>query len=433
MPGYVPPHLRRGNGGGSGRRGERGGGGSGGRGGGRFGGRGSRGSAEARGDQHRAGRPRGDGGRGHMSSFGASLAAQESRLASLEVHDGLQPHQLAAIQARERAGAQMPRSPSKRDWSANRPPGPQGAAPTGGPTSESSVDSGGGSGGGGGGQGGGGGEGGGGGGGVLCFSCGEPGHKARDCPLATAGGGGGNSGGAYGPGSGWAIGQEGGRGGKGKCRGTVCACDTEPGQEHVPVYVHQPAGESAAKIVEHTLSVEQAHAEGRSLLGRHGQFCATFYHMFPVWEANVMDNICLDPTQCIVSHAVVCIGRVEVQRAEGQWQDVYVARYQNCYRGSEKTNYHAEQFLLEDDGLKQAIAQLGSVDVGVSERRRISLYLTYQPCHFSGGHVKNIGKAVTTSCTNRLLKWARETLRPAGITLDVKLAKVVRFLARLGH
>jgi hypothetical protein len=27
-------------------------------------------------------------------------------------------------------------------------------------------------------------------------------------------------------------------------------------------------------------------------------------------------------------------------------------------------------------------------------QHRLTLFLTYQPCHFSGGHVKNIGKAV---------------------------------------
>jgi hypothetical protein len=56
----------------------------------------------------------------------------------------------------------------------------------------------------------------------------------------------------------------------------------------------------------------------------------------------------------------------------------------------------------------------------------VSVYLTYQPCHFSGGHVKNIGKAVTTSCTMRLLEWLRTTLRPAGITLTIYLPKIYR-------
>ena len=45
---------------------------------------------------------------------------------------------------------------------------------------------------------------------------------------------------------------------------------------------------------------------------------------------------------------------------------------------------------------------------------------------YSGGHVKNIGKAVTTSCTNRLLEWNRSTLRPAGVTLTILLPKIYR-------
>ena len=99
----------------------------------------------------------------------------------------------------------------------------------------------------------------------------------------------------------------------------------------------------------------------------------------------------------------------------------------NCYRGSEKDNYHAEQFMLEDGDLEAAIQTSPALAAPApGAGGRMSVYLTYQPCHFSGGHVKNIGKAVTTSCTLRLLKWHRETLHPAGITLTVYLPKIYR-------
>ena len=107
-----------------------------------------------------------------------------------------------------------------------------------------------------------------------------------------------------------------------------------------------------------------------------------------------------------------------------------MARYQNCYRGGEKTNYHAEQFLLEDTELAghleaaaatqhsddavvaaEVAAAGGAAAAAAAAEHRVVIFLTYQPCHFSGGHVKNIGKAVTTSCTNRLLVWSRAVLQ----------------------
>ena len=133
--------------------------------------------------------------------------------------------------------------------------------------------------------------------------------------------------------------------------------------------------------------------------------------------------------QCIISHSVVCIGRLEGRTSpDTPWTDLYTARYQNCYRGSERTNFHAEQFLLEDKQLSAAIADPDMIAAYAADgaERRVSLYLTYQPCHFSGGHVKTIGKAVTTSCTNRLLKWAMTELAPHGVSMEVVLAKIYR-------
>ena len=243
------------------------------------------------------------------------------------------------------------------------------------------------------------------------------GHISRDCPQKQK------------PGAGWA---------NNTYAPGVCGCDTEPGGEHMPVYVHvcMPCDEAesegqpgAGKVIEHALSLAKATAEGRSLMGRHGQICAVFYHSFPVWEANLHHGICIDPVECVVSHAVIAVGRLEFRASSTEpWRDCYTARYMNCYRGSERDNYHAEQFMLEDEELATSIATSPALSADSPEGAggRLSVFLTYQPCHFSGGHVKNIGKAVTTSCTNRLLEWNRSTLRPAGVTLTILLPKIYR-------
>ena len=322
MPGYVPPHLRNRGGGGDGGSngggrmdgggrmgggrmigsddgGNRMGGGSwagggrmGGGGGvsGRKGGVGSSGGGGGYGEPQRGG----GGGFGHRGGEGSGEGSGRS-LSSFD-NDGLKDHQLAAIRAREAGGgaiAAMLPSQTKRDWSANRPAEPAAAIPGG-----DAV-----------------GGGGGGAGSGACFNCGEGGHKSRDCPAPKSGGGrrGGDS--AQGgrsmkasigpggrrekPGGDWANIYA---GGSTAHRIDACQCDCEPGEEHVPVYVHvQPNEDGTAsrrKLVEHTVRASDCTPDnGRALLGRHGQFCATFFHMFPVWEAEVMENTCLDPTQ----------------------------------------------------------------------------------------------------------------------------------------
>ena len=90
--------------------------------------------------------------------------------------------------------------------------------------------------------------------------------------------------------------------------------------------------------------------------------------MFPVWEAGVKDGICIDPVECVVSHAVVAVGRLELRDSQtSPWRTAYVGRYMNCYRGSEKDNYHAEQFMLEDSDLEAAIKAKAEQRLRVSE------------------------------------------------------------------
>ena len=65
--------------------------------------------------------------------------------------------------------------------------------------------------------------------------------------------------------------------------------------------------------------------------------------------------------------------------------DLYVARYANCFRGRSEWNVHAEEFMLADPQLL-ALLREGS-DAGGDRARMLRLYMSYQPCHHSGGRL----------------------------------------------
>ena len=64
--------------------------------------------------------------------------------------------------------------------------------------------------------------------------------------------------------------------------------------------------------------------------------------------------------------------------------DLYVARYANCFRGRSEWNVHAEEFMLTDP---QLLALLRGADAGGDRAGILQLYMSYQPCHHSGGRL----------------------------------------------
>jgi hypothetical protein len=97
-----------------------------------------------------------------------------------------------------------------------------------------------------------------------------------------------------------------------------------------------------------------------------------------------------------------------------------VARYSNCWQGRSEANVHAERFLLHDERLRKAIAALP--DSGGT----LVLYLTYQPCHHSGGHRRRGMGEHGTSCTTLLLDYLREELSPRNVRMEVRIAYLYR-------
>ena len=88
---------------------------------------------------------------------------------------------------------------------------------------------------------------------------------------------------------------------------------------------------------------------------------------------------------------------------------------------------------MSDPGLARALQEIqssghedGTSGGGSAIRRRLVLYLTYQPCHHSGGHNSNRMGEHGTSCTRLLCDYVRDVLAPAGVTLEIKIAYLYR-------
>ena len=137
----------------------------------------------------------------------------------------------------------------------------------------------------------------------------------------------------------------------------AAAGDTPP--EHA-VRLSTPAGDRA----EHN----------RTLLGGAGQLCCAFYHA-NLWEAEV--KVCLrwpaneegdrpahwlqmsdaqreGTRTCGKTQAVV------VARLSRGGEQLYTARYANCFRGASEVNVHAERFVFEDAQLLTVIASVAA-------------------------------------------------------------------------
>ena len=174
----------------------------------------------------------------------------------------------------------------------------------------------------------------------------------------------------------------------------------------------------------------------RSFLGSLAQICASFYHIEPTPEGGI-EQLCLSAAcgglPC-PRKTVVCVARLRAasdadatvhQPPTERWcsppaEDIYCARYSNCFKGSSEANLHAERFLISDAALLEAIDHLPRAG------GTLTLYLTYQPCHHSGGHKRQGMGSHGTSCTAALLKHMRTHLTPRNVRLAIRVAYLYR-------
>lgn len=148
--------------------------------------------------------------------------------------------------------------------------------------------------------------------------------------------------------------------------------------------------------------------------------CDEFLHIDETPEANI-EKKCIHETQvcscisqpvfdrkCCMRKSVTCVCIVTDADGNKQYEQVY----KNENVGESSVARHAEMFFISDKYLREHL----------KSNQIITLYLTYQPCHYSGGHQR----ANNMSCTESLIHFNRKVLAPLNILLKIKFAYLYR-------
>lgn len=131
--------------------------------------------------------------------------------------------------------------------------------------------------------------------------------------------------------------------------------------------------------------------------------CDEFLHIEATPEAGLPD-VCACLCRCR-RKSVTCVA---VLTDENE-RIVYQALYKNS---SARPAVHAETFLIYDDELRKHILQ-GKI---------LTLLMTYQPFHYSGGH----WRVSSLSCTESLIHFYNKHLAPHGVRVRIKVAYLYR-------
>jgi len=137
-------------------------------------------------------------------------------------------------------------------------------------------------------------------------------------------------------------------------------------------------------------------------------FCEGFFHVEQSVEMQ-LPNICLCQRLCL-RKSVTCIARITTETGE----EVFKSAYKNRKEFGNATT-HAEKLMIWDFACLNAIRSS-------KDARIMTLYLTYQPCHFSGGH----SRPSSISCTQELVRFKERELEKHNVSLIVKVAYIYR-------
>lgn len=119
-------------------------------------------------------------------------------------------------------------------------------------------------------------------------------------------------------------------------------------------------------------------------------FCNAYLHIECTPEANLKE-FCFCPIKKCQRKTVTCTVRLQ----DDQENDILVKYFTNIYDREKKMMIHAEEIAMND---KDVISR-------VPDCKNVIFYLTYNPCHFSGGHN---GCCNQKSCTLSLLKFQKK-------------------------
>ena len=148
------------------------------------------------------------------------------------------------------------------------------------------------------------------------------------------------------------------------------------------------------------------------------QWCRTFFHVDPVREWGDVDCTCAASATEPCHRYNVC-GWV-VLSDDTDFHVVFHRAYANEFHGGTEINRHVEELMCADSELR---AQIEATHASI-----LTLYLTYQPCHHSGGSYSLQTRLHCKSCTDLLIAWTRDFLEPHHVTLHIKCANVYRAL-----
>ena len=137
------------------------------------------------------------------------------------------------------------------------------------------------------------------------------------------------------------------------------------------------------------------HADGPVFFETVSELCEAFLHVEPTPEAS-MDEWCMCEDAKCRRKTVVCIARLTDADASAEL-------FVKCFRNTTvafpawQASVHAERQFVRDD---EFAAHLRSHE---HRRTTLTLLLTYNPCHFSGGHSTRLRN---TSCAQDLIAFA---------------------------
>lgn len=174
---------------------------------------------------------------------------------------------------------------------------------------------------------------------------------------------------------------------------------------------------------DHVLSVNNSN---RFLFSSVDQFCKAFFHAQRCYEFKIDDTLCLKNYNINRTSMIRRVDRSDYCHRRGAFivacvsipnkPNAFVKRYTNCYRGNTNLNLHAEDFFVSDEEVLNVLES--GIDV------KVVLYVTFQPCHKSGGD-ETFGKTKihAKSCTNTLINFVTQY---QNLTLEVICVNIYR-------